>query len=120
MKRFIAITDKQRDLITGAFGVTVRMVRYALTFERDTDLARRIRKLALQSGGVMMCVTKEIETIHDADGKMTQLMPNGAVIELDHSTGNATVYYKGEPRIGVENIRVREIASLQSAALKLR
>lgn len=120
MKRFIAVTKEQRDFITKAFEITPRMIDYALSYSKDTSLAKRIRNLALQRGGVMMCTIKEIETIHDADGVMKQLLPNGAVIEIDKKTGDAVVYMKGEPRIHVENIRVREIGALQKSAMALK
>lgn len=54
MKKFIAVTEKQRQLIIDAFKITPRMVRYALSYDSDTNLAKRIRKLALEAGGVRM------------------------------------------------------------------
>lgn len=95
-------------------------MRNALTFSYESDTCRRIRKLALQRGGVVMVVATELETIHDADDMMKQLLPNGAVMELNKKTGTAIVYYKGEPRIHVENIGVKEIDALQKSALELK
>ncbi len=120
MKRFIAVTTEQREFLMKTFRVDVRTVRNALSYSFDSNTCKRIRKLALQRGGVMMCTAKEIETIHDADGVMKQLLPNGAVIEIDKKTGDAVVYIKGEPRIHVENIRVREIGALQKSAMALK
>ena len=120
MKRFIAVTSETRKFLVKTFKVDVRTVRNALSFSYESDTCRRIRKLALQRGGEIMVTSREIETIHDADGMMKQLLPNGAVIEFNKKTGNAIVYYKGEPRIHVENIGVKEISALQKSALELR
>lgn len=120
MKRFIAITEEQRDLIMKSFKVTSRMINYALSYNKNTDLAKRIRKLALESGGVRMCTLKEIETIHDADGIMTQLLPNGAVIKINRNTGKAIVYMKGDIKISVDNISLREISALHKSAMALK
>lgn len=120
MEKYISITQEQREFIIKAFGVTSRMVNYALSYRKDTALARRIRRLALERGGVRMVAVNEIECIHDADGVMTQLMPNGAVIKIDRNTGDAKVYYNGKPVICVDNIRAREIAALQESAMALK
>ena len=120
MKKYIAVTDKQRQLIVDAFKITTRMVRLALSYDSDSNLAKRIRKLALEAGGVKMVAIAETECIFDSEGNMTQLMPNGAVIEISKETGDAKVFTKGKQRIHVEDIRVREIAALQSAAMELK
>lgn len=121
MKRFIAVTKEQEAFLAKAFKVTDRMVRYALSYSVDSDTCKRIRRLALQRGGVMMVSDcKEIETIHDADGMMKQLMPNGAVIEISKETGDADVYYKGKLRVHFDNIRVRELSALQATAMALK
>ena len=120
MKIYIAVTDKQRQLIIDAFKITPRMVRYALSYDSDTNLAKRIRKLALEAGGVRMVTVAEIECIFDSYGNMTQLMPNGAVIEISKETGDAKVFMKGKLKIHVDDIRIREIGALQKAASELK
>ena len=121
MKKYIDITKAVRQDIRKAFKVTEQMVSYALRFDPTngmSDTAKRIRSYALQKGGVVMVVGKEVETIHDADGYMRQYFPNGAVIELDKSTGNATLTYRGEMLISFDNIKVRELSSLQIVAAR--
>lgn len=120
MKKYIAVTDKQRQLIVDAFKITTRMVRLALSYDSDSNLAKRIRKLALEAGGVRMVAIAEMECIFDSDGNMTQLMPNGAVIEICKETGDAKVIKNGKVKIHATDMRVREIAALQAAAMELK
>ena len=50
MKRYIHIKKEDREFIMASLKVTERMVYYALRFEGErgnTDLARKIRKLAM-------------------------------------------------------------------------
>ena len=119
MKKYIDITKAVRQDIRKAFKVTEQMVSYALRFDPTngmSDTAKRIRSYALQKGGVVMVVGKEVETIHDADGYMRQYFPNGAMVEVDKSTGNAALLWKGEMMVSFDNIKVRELSTLQNAA----
>lgn len=38
------------------------------------DLAKKIRSLALQRGGIVMVEAPEMDTLHDADGYMRQYL----------------------------------------------
>lgn len=120
MKRYIDVTSQVRKALIDVFKVDVKTIYNALNFREDSPLAKRIRKHALQRGGVDMVAVDTFDCIHDAEGVMTQLMPNGAVIKINRNTGDATVYYNGKPRIHVENIRIREIAALQESAMALK
>lgn len=120
MKRYIDITTQVRKALIDVFKVDVKTINNALSFRINSGLSKRIRKHALQRGGVDMVAVETFDCIHDAEGVMTQLMPNGAVIKINRNNGNATVYYDGKPRIHVENIRVREIAALQESAMALK
>lgn len=64
MKRYIDTTKENREFLMRAFGVTERTLYYALRFDGkrgDSDLARKIRKVALERGGVAMVVMPEAE-----------------------------------------------------------
>ncbi|AGB29729.1 hypothetical protein Prede_2606 [Prevotella dentalis DSM 3688] len=89
VKRMIQITNEDRAFLLKTFGVTREMIRYALVFDKKhgrSDLAKRIRTVALQRGGKLMNLIPECETIHDANGMMRQQFENGAQIELNKST----------------------------------
>ena len=121
MKKFIDITKAARQDIKKAFGVTEQMISYALNFDSKngmSDTAARIRCYALQKGGTLMVVSKEVETIHDADGYMRQHFPNRMVIEVDKRTGNAALYSNGQLVVSFDNIKITELTTLQNIAAK--
>lgn len=87
-KRVIEVTKETRDFLQQAFDVTGTMVWYALNFDEkrgQSDLAKRIRNLALQKGGVVLNIGPEIETIHSADGRMRQYFPHDVYWRLTHA-----------------------------------
>lgn len=94
VKRMIQITNENRAFLLKTFGVTREMIRYALVFDQKhgrSDLAKRIRKTALEHGGVVVNVVPECETIHDANGMMRQRFENGITLEVNKNTGWLTV-----------------------------
>lgn len=122
MERYIHIKKEDREFIMKALRVTERMVYYAIRFEKDTDLARRIRKLAMERGGIVMAVIPEAETLFDADGYMRQYLPNGVLLEFEKEAGNGgcNVYLKGDMVRRYDNVQVRDIPAIQSWAAALR
>lgn len=59
MKKYIHITKENREFLMKAFGVTGKTVQNAVRFDAergDTDLAKKIRKVALERGGIVMAV----------------------------------------------------------------
>lgn len=96
MKKYIHITKADREFIAKALGITERMVFKAIRFEKgsNTELCDKIRRLAMQRGGIVMVVIPEIETLHDHDKVIRQYCPNGALIELDRNDGKGYVISK--------------------------
>lgn len=122
-KRVIEVTKETRDFLQQAFDVTGTMVWYALNFDEkrgQSDLAKRIRSLALQKGGVVLNIGPEIETIHSADGRMRQYFPHDVLLEADtRSTGQVAVYKKGELQRIWDNPGVSELDGIQNWAMSL-
>ena len=122
-KRVIEVTKETRDFLQKAFDVTGTMVWYALNFDEkrgQSDLAKRIRNLALQKGGVVFNIGPEIETIHSADGCMRQYFPHDVLLEADtRCTGLVAVYKKGELQRSWDNPGVSELDGIQSWAMSL-
>lgn len=122
-KRVIEVTKETRDFLQQAFDVTGTMVWYALNFDEkrgQSDLAKRIRNLAMQKGGVVLNIGPEIETIHSADGRMRQYFPHDVLLEADtRCTGLVAVYKKGELQRSWNNPRVSELDGIQSWAMSL-
>ena len=75
MKKYIHIQKADRKFIAQAFGIAERTIFNAIHFEdpKDgSDLAKKIRKLALERGGIVMVEAPEWEVLHDADDYMRQ------------------------------------------------
>jgi hypothetical protein len=116
----IEVSKEVRDKIAKTFGVTGVMVSYALTYNKsrgNSDLAKKIRKMAMENGGRRMAYWPECETIHnEVNGTMIQIFDNGAVLTIDKHTGDARVEYKGKTMLEKEDISVREIYIMQEYA----
>lgn len=125
MKRYIHIQKADREFILNLFKVTGRTVDNALRFDAErgnTDLARKIRKVAMEHGGIVMVVSPEAETLFDADGYMRQYLPNGVLVEFEKEAGNGgcNVYLKGDMVRRYDNVQVRDIPAIQNWAATLR
>lgn len=125
MKRYIHIQKADREFILNLFKVTGRTVDNALRFDAErgnTDLARKIRKVAMEHGGIVMVVSPEAETLFDADGYMRQYLPNGVLLEFEKEAGNGgcNVYLKGDMVRRYDNVQVRDIPAIQNWATTLR
>lgn len=123
MKKYIHITKENREFLMKAFGVTGKTVQNAVRFDAergDTDLAKKIRKVALERGGIVMAVAPEVETLHDADGYMRQYFPNGALIEVKKENGFYEVLYKGEVVKTGAGLTIAQMEGLQAFAGGLR
>lgn len=104
------------------FNVSDKTVRNALSFDKkrgETDCAKRIRKFALQKGGIVMVVAPEVEVLYDYDGVINQYFPNGAKLESDKNTGDTELFYKGERVARWENIKLRDMDTIQQMAAGL-
>lgn len=125
MKRYIHIQKADREFILNLFKVTGRTVDNALRFDAErgnTYLARKIRKVAMEHGGIVMVVSPEAETLFDADGYMRQYLPNGVLLEFEKEAGNGgcNVYLKGDMVRRYDNVQVRDIPAIQNWAATLR
>ena len=124
MEKFITATKETREQITKAFrGLSRQTLWRALHFEdinKGTDTERRIRKMALNRGGIIMVVSPEMETMHDADGYMRQYFPNGAMLEADKTTGDVKVYDRnGNVTLSVEHTKISKLNEIQHHAKSL-
>ena len=89
----IEVSQSVRQKIVKAFGVSNQTVTNALNYSGEgrgqSDLAKKIRKMAMENGGRRMAYMLECETIHDANGMMHQTFDNGSKIEVNKNTGDA-------------------------------
>lgn len=123
-QQVISVTKEQRQFLCKAFGVTKVMVSYALNFhptQGQSELAKRIRRLALKRGGFLMCCAPESEVVHDAEGMMRQYFENGMMWEGDKHTGALELKdEKGEVVLRIENATLGDIEMVQARAKKGR
>lgn len=122
MEKFITATAETRRKIEKVFGVGQQTVWRALRFKgKDTDTERRIRKMALENGGIIMITAPAMETMHDADGYMRQYFPNGAMLEINKSNAYAVIISpKGNTHCGEIITNLKQIFVLQDAAKTLK
>lgn len=123
MKKYIHIQKEDREFIAKAFGISERSVFNAIRFDDrrgGTDLAKKVRKLAMDRGGIVMVEVPEEETLFDADGYMRQYLPNNALLEFSFEDGGCEVFHKGKKVRRYENVEVSDIKNIQNWALALR
>lgn len=117
MKRYIVVSDTERERLVHVYKVNARTVYNALTFSTDkgrgfTATAKRIREDALQHGGVLMndeCI--EMETLHFHDGTIVQVFPADREIRIER--GKASLYKKGVLIKEVATPLIEELEMLQ-------
>ena len=114
MKKRILVDVDTVAFLRKAFNVSRATVWRALTFETNTDLAKRIRKLALERGGRLTDGRPAIcDTTHNQTEKtMTQTFGNRARIVADLKTGDVTVWIDGEQESTYHNLTIHEFINL--------
>ena len=124
MKRAIDVSTEVREGIRKTFKVSDQAIWLALTFDPKrgmSDKAKRIRQYAKINGGVETVVAEKGDILlFDHEGSFRQYFSNGAVLEFDKKTGNATIFYKGKEMVSADNVLVREMPSLQIMAERWR
>ncbi len=122
MKKYIHIKKEDREFIAKAFKITERTIFSAIHFEdmsEGNDLARKIRSLALQRGGIVMVEAPEWEVLHDTDGYMRQYLDD-VLLEFSKKKPTCDVYKKGEKVRHYDNVMTSDIQGIQDWALTLR
>ena len=123
MEKYIAVTKEDREFLARTFKVSDRTVAYALQYDGErgnTATAKRIRKAAMERGGVAMVAAPEVETMHDHDGYMRQYLPNGAMLEFNKVDDSGDVWFKGERVRHYDSVRISDIEGIQRWATTLR
>lgn len=59
MKKYISVPNETKRELRTIFHCSKEMVWIALNFKSDSDLAKKIRKLALDKGGVIFDESKQ-------------------------------------------------------------
>ena len=124
-KRYIDVTDTVKSKLAKLFKCTEKFVYMALTYRKDSLLAKKIRYVAVRDyQGKPMHHCLECETLHNLtqDGRklMVQNFDNGVKLEVDKGTGNVVVYNRKGDNIGNwENVTVTKLSEIQLYAESL-
>lgn len=121
MKKNIAVSKEAREKIAKLFDVTMRTVWNALNLDYpETDIIKRIRKAAMENGGVIMATIPAGEAIHFTDGTMRMEFENGAILEFYRTDGTGHIFFKGEEVASFENVTVPMIYDIKALASSLK
>lgn len=124
MKKQILATPENKAFLAKAFRCTPMTVWRALNFERDNELARKIRHIALQRGGRLTGESEQpeidFETTHDtANSRMIQRFGRRVQIVVDRKNNVVTVYVDEEIREMYSNLTVPEFMKLQGEVYQM-
>lgn len=123
MRRYIHIKKEDREFIAKAFGISGMSIWNALNFEGkrgNTELAKKVRKLALERGGIVMREVPELETLFDVDGYIRQYLPGDVLLEIYKAENWCDVYKKGKKKRRFENITMSDLSGIQKYAAELK
>lgn len=121
MKKNIAVSKETREKIAKIFNVTMRSVWNALNLDYpETDLTKRIRKVAKENGGVIMTSIPAGEAIHFFDGTMRMEFDNGAILEFYCKDNSGHIYLKGIEVETFKNVTLPMISEIKEQAAALR
>lgn len=114
MKKHIVVDNEIRQFLIKTFGCTRMSVWRALSYDSNTDTARRIRKLALQKGGKLVGYIPDCETTHEeVEETMTQHFSNRVKLVLYKPTNEVTVYVDGKVDRKETTASIPEFMNLQ-------
>lgn len=117
--RYIDATPEATAKLAKDFQCTEKFVYYALTYRRNSELAKKIRYTAVKEYGAKpMAHYPECETIHDTteDGHriMRQRFDNGATLRIDKQTGETWVINRrGETVKHKQCITIPQLTEIQ-------
>ena len=116
MEKKIFVSEKAKAHLRKVFKCSSVMVWYALTFKRDSDLARKIRYVALtQLGGVANWKSEEVETTHEETAR-TMTLHFGKRVQLvyDRKDGSSHVLVDGLERRCEQGLGITEFMALSN------
>lgn len=128
--RYIELPAAKKARIRRALGVSRVTLWSALTFQTQSALAEKIRRMALQDGGRVISevdVTNgfmpncETDFEHDADGvrRIIQTFSNGVRVEFDNATCMADISRNGRSVKTFSDIKIRDWGNIVFEAQSL-
>lgn len=128
--KYIELPTAKKARIRRALGVSRVTLWSALTFQTQSALAEKIRRMALQDGGRVISevdVTNgfmpncETGFEHDADGvrRIIQTFSNGVRLEFDNATCTADISRNGRSVKTFSDIEIRDWGNIVFEAQSL-
>lgn len=115
MKKQILTDNETKAFLIKTFGCTRQAVWQALNFERNSELARKIRTLALKRGGKLTegyipdCDT----SFNESDGTMDVTFGERVKIIVHRDTDAVEVLVDGDVKDSYEKLSVFDFTQLQ-------
>lgn len=123
MKKHVYLDKANKGKLQQVFSCTDVMVWKALTFESDSELARKIRHTAIKEfGGVLMGdgVYSSMETTFEtSQNTMTQTFSNRVKIIVYMNTNRTAVLVDGEVKKIEDGLTIPEFMNLQREVFKI-
>lgn len=116
MAKRIVISSELRAEIEKVMEVTARMVYKAIAYDSNTELARRIRKMALEKGGQVIG-GDTLETSYPVGG-IEQTYGGRLKIYTDVANALTIVYLDGVVRERRYNLSIAEYVSMQQRYIR--
>lgn len=128
--KYIELPTAKKARIRRALGVSRVTLWSALTFQTQSALAEKIRRMALQDGGRVISevdVTNgfmpncETDFEHDASGvrRIIQTFSNGVRVEFDNATSTADINRNGRPVKTFSDVKIRDWGNIVFEAQSL-
>lgn len=128
--KYIELPTTKKARIRRALGVSRVTLWSALTYQTQSALAEKIRRMALQDGGRVISevdVTNgfmpncETDFEHDADGvrRIIQTFSNGVRVEFDNATCTADISRNGRPVKTFSDVKIRDWGNIVFEAQSL-
>lgn len=121
IRKQIVISDDTRAFLMKTFNCTHKHVWAAITFRANSDSAKRIRKLAMQRGGILIDgnVPKTEPTYDTANRIMTQPFSDKISIMANFANGIVRLFNDNVIIEEWTNPSLEEFVQLQQRAQKL-
>ena len=129
--KYIELSTSKKARICRALGVSRVTLWSALTFQTQSQLAEKIRRMAVQNGGRVMIkldVTEgfmpncETSFVHGEDGRVqriVQTFSNGVRVEFDNDTCMADISRNGRSVKTFSDVKIRDWGNIVFEAQSL-
>ncbi|MCH5215111.1 MAG: hypothetical protein J1E97_07955 [Muribaculaceae bacterium] len=122
---YIEVTKQSQAKLAKTFKCSPKLVYLSLTYQRDSEKARKIRYSAIsQYGGKAMAHCPECETMHNVteEGRalMVQYFDNGVKLEADKCTGEVILFDRKGAELGRwQDVNLPKLSEIQIYAESL-